>query len=274
MIQRLLQILMVGVLCTGCAAIEFFDSMVDRPIPPDAYDLPLTGNYLWYDVPVLDRVHFFHKWTMKPCHYMVMEAFPYTESWRKGWFTAQTIVEKDGHTWQRWRDGNLVNIDWRTRSVRVPSSDKDRKGQLVEIGLYPMCFQYWWKSSQYLRLRVFRMSLDEFETFFSDRYPTAVPWTRQTRNGLEWRVKKVPPEQMRPPPLNGIGGPYLVWMTTIADTGYSVAFEMGASTDSLQFPRAQEALEAVFHEIVGSFDVQPLERPAQEFPASQPSDKK
>ena len=44
------------------------------------------------------------------------------------------------------------------------------------------------------------------------------------------------------------------------DFCYAIAFEMGASLESLAFPREQEKLQAVFDEIIDSFEVIPIDR--------------
>lgn len=266
-------VLVLVLMAAGCSIIEIRNALNTRPIPLEAFDQPLTGEYLWYDVSVADRFRFSHKWLMRPCEYRVLEPAPYTRSWTTGIFSARPIIEKDGKTWQRASDGSLFDFDPWVRSVRIRSRDPRDNGEIIELGLEPVCFDYWWRSSQYLRVLLFRMTLDEFEAYFADRYPPG-PWVRQTRNDLEWRVRQVRPEQIRPAPLNGLGGPYRVWMTQIADTGYAIAFEMGASTESLAHPRAMEALAFVFDEIVGSFRIEPLEPVTASSRQRQPGDNK
>lgn len=255
-IAVLLTSLMIG----GCAVVEFVYNLQDRPIPPGAFETLLNGRYVTFDVPLLDRVRFIHKWLYSGCDYRVLEPAPFSNGIRTGYFPARSVVELDGKTWQIASDRPAFDFSRWVRSIPVVSKRPGREGQIVEEGLRPVCFDFWQVSSQYLRARFYRMSLDEFEAFYKTRYPINVEWARQIRNGFEWRVKKVPPELMVPRSPSGVGGPYQVWITAIADTGYAIAFEMGASRESLGFPREQEKLQAVFDEILDSFEVIPIDR--------------
>lgn len=68
----------------------------------------------------------------------------------------------------------------------------------------------------------------------------------------------MPLAQLRPRPLNGLGGPYQAWLVALGDTGYAMSFEMGASKESLVDPSAHAAIERVLHRLVNSLKVERL----------------
>ncbi len=55
-------------------------------------------------------------------------------------------------------------------------------------------------------------------------------------------------------------GPYLVWLTALGDTGYSLAMEMGASKESLEYPKAHAEVERIFMHLVDSLKAERLGR--------------
>ncbi|MFN7121691.1 MAG: hypothetical protein ACK4NM_06605 [Hydrogenophaga sp.] len=156
----------------------------------------------------------------------------------------------------RFSDG-LFDFDPWVRSVTWVSREKGKEGQTKEVGFKPLCFESWWTSSHYLRLRIQKRSLAEFERVFSERYPEG-KWRSESLNGLTWRVQQVPFGELRTRPLNGVGGPYQSWLTALGDSGYSLSMEMGASKESLDNPQAHADIEGVFKHLVSSLKVERL----------------
>lgn len=156
----------------------------------------------------------------------------------------------------RYPDG-LFDFDPWVRSVKWVSREKGKEGEELEVGFKPLCFESWWTSSHYLRLRIQKRSFAEFEGVFSERFPEG-KWRSESLNGLSWRVQQVPSNLLRIRRPNGLGGPYQAWLTTLGDSGYVLSIEMGASKESLDHPKAHADIEAVFKHLVSSLKVERL----------------
>lgn len=153
----------------------------------------------------------------------------------------------------RYPDG-LFDFDPWVRSVKWVSREKGKEGEELEVGFKPLCFESWWTSSHYLRLRIQKRSLAEFEGVFSERFPEG-KWRSESLNGLSWRVQQVPSNQLRLRRPNGLGGPYHAWLTALGDSGYVMSIEMGASKESLDHSKAHADIEAVLKHLVSSLQV-------------------
>ena len=217
-------------------------------------DSPLTGIYNTYRFDLLDRYRISHQWLESGCAYRGVQQ-PSTHSGVRGRvFVGRDIVEKDAKTWLRSLEQRLFDFDPWVRSVKWISKEKGKEGEVLEVGFKPLCFESWWTSSHYLRLRIQKRSLAEFEGVFSERYPEG-QWRSESLNGLKWRVQRVPLLQLRTRPLNGLGGPYQAWLTALGDSGYALSVEMGASKESLDHPQAHAEIEGVFRHLVNSLQV-------------------
>lgn len=246
-----------GALCllVGCGVIEkTIQYNDDRYARPGAMDSPLVEVYLTYQFKLLDRYQITHQWLQSACRYRGLEKPSGIPRQRTRFYVVDDIYEDGDVTRQR----ESTQINRYVRSVTLISKEKGREGQPYEAGLQPMCFESWWGSSHYLRLRLQRRTLSELEEAFVQRYPEG-QWRTELRNQLHWRVQQVPSDKFRSPPLNGLGGPYQAWLVALGDTGYTMAFEMGASTESLKHPQAHAALEKVYMHLIDSLKVERLQ---------------
>lgn len=249
-------VLAVGVI-QGCSIEEMVRKNDDRYATPGAMDSPLTGIYSTYAYGFMGRYRIAHEWVnTAPCAYRSSELPRLPNGRRSNTYVVPDIYEADGKTWQASSVGLKPQVfDRWVRSVKVISEAKGREGEVLETGFEPICFEHWWKSSHYLRLRLQRRDLAEFERVFSQRYPEGT-WRDETLNGRKWRVQQVAMSRLRARAPNGVGGPYQAWLTEIGDTGYSMAFEMGANQESLAYPKAHADIEAVFMHLVGSLRIE------------------
>ncbi|MDR7092654.1 hypothetical protein [Hydrogenophaga laconesensis] len=150
-----------------------------------------------------------------------------------------------------------MDFDPWVRSVKHVSKEKGKEGTLVEVGLKPVCLESWWTSSHYLIAYMRRSSLEAYEASLAKAYAKA-QWSTRELNGLKWRVAQVPSSQMEPRKPNGGGEAYQAWLTELGDTGYVMSFEMGASKESLDYPKAHEAIEAVLQHLLNTFTIERL----------------
>lgn len=241
----------------GCAVEEFVRKNDDRYLVPGAMDSPLTGVYNSYRFDLLDRYRITHEWLQSGCRYRGVE-LPVEHGGRRGLrYVGRDIVEKDGKTWLRFSEGKLFDFDPWVRSVPYVSRAKGREGTLIEIGHKPVCFENWWATRHFVRLRLNKGSVADFEASFARDQPEGA-WHNEHLNGLQWRVQQVPPERLRPREETGPGGPYQTWITALGDTGYALSIEMGADAESLNQPRAHAAIGAVFQHLLRSIKVERL----------------
>lgn len=251
---------------SGCSVQEIVRKNDDRYLQAGSLDSPLSGIYSRYSFKLSSRYLITYEWlNSSPCALRSSELPPAKGQYRSNIHRMPEIYEAQGRTWQA-SDYGLEPIDigrWVGSVVEV-SRSVGTEGQLVEVGLKPLCQEGWTISSHFLMVRLRRSTLDAFQNEVTAA-STGVPirWTRRTLNGLEWRVLHVPLDQLRPRNLNAIGAPYQTWITALGDSGYSIAFSLGASKESLDHPRTHAALEATFQHLLHALKVEPLVSPAK-----------
>lgn len=278
----------------GCGVIEeTIKRNDDLYATPGAMDSPLTGIYKTYQYDLLDRYRITHQWLESGCAYSALEQ-PSTTPGQRSYFYAVGDIYEDGNSTKQRGAHPAWNFDSYVRSVKQsypvwapttreesaasvkatlekarresrtgkveadpPSTRVPLRYEEQETGFEPICFESWWSSSHYLRLRLQKRTLKDMQMVFSDSYPEG-QWTSKTVNGQGWLVQETSEDQMRSRPLNGLGGPYQSWLLPLGDTGYTMALEMGASKESLQYPQAHAAMSQVFRHLIESVKVEPL----------------
>ncbi|HMM55833.1 MAG TPA: hypothetical protein PKC23_12530 [Candidatus Desulfobacillus sp.] len=243
---------------SACGIEEVIKRNDDRYARPDAMDSPLTGVYKTYQYKFLDRYRVTHQWLESGCRYAAIER-PKVDGKRSYFYDVLDIYEENGIAWQR-GDKKYSLKRYVTSDFYVGKTYVDVTGRLArhpdkEAGYEPICYESWWGPSHAIKLHLNKLSLAAFEERYSQRYPEG-RWSDKVRNGRQWRVQETGRDRLRP--RRGVGGPYLLWVTNVADTGYVIAIEMTASQDSLANPRFFDALEAVFYHLVDSVKVEPL----------------
>ena len=257
--SRLLAAMVILVALAGCGVEQAIRENGERYTKLGAVDAPLTGIYSTYSYRFMQRYQVSHKWVnTNGCSYRASELPNLFGGSRSNNYAVPDIFEADGRTLQASTMGlKPMDFDRWVRSVKWSSQEKGKEGQLVEIGLKPVCFESWWTSSHYLRVRLQKRTLAEFEVIFATEYPEG-NWRSQALNGLNWRVQSVPLAQLRTRPLNGVGGPYQSWLVGLGDTGYAMAIEMGANQESLSHPQAHSAIEGFLIHLVNALKVERL----------------
>ncbi len=245
---------------SGCSLQEAIRRNDDRYLMPGALDSPLNSIYSVYAFKLMDRYWVTYQWiSSSGCDLRALRLPRSSGSGDLFIYRVPPIFEAAGKTWQGSYVGDPPgDFDPWVRSVKEISRSVGQEGRVVEVGLKPLCFEAWWNSSHYLLVRLRKASLDDVQREVVTGAGMPVQWTLQTLNGMEWRVVKVPPNQMEARRPNGSGGLYETWITALGDTGYAIAFSLGASKESLDHPRAHAAFEATFHHLVNSLKVEPL----------------
>lgn len=259
--RRVSVLLIVTVLLSGCSIRSLVRQSDERYLQPGALDVPLTGAYSIYSFKFVGRYRVTYEWIRTSgCDLLGLAQPAAPAPPGKTLYLVPDIYEEGGKTWQRGITSSLLwDLDPWLTSVKYVSRAKGEEGQILEVGMKLLCQESWWTSSHYLWIRLRRASVDDVQAEVTHG-TTGVPihWTRRMANGREWRVMEVPLEQLRPRRPTGTGGPYQTWITPLADTGYSIAFTLGASKESLQYPRVHAAMLATLEHMVNALKVEPL----------------
>jgi hypothetical protein len=245
-------------LLISCSGEYIYRKDVEQLSKPGALDLPLTGFYSHYRYKLLDRYQFKHQWLRESnCQYSKIESEKYESKDRltkDRFFDVDDIYEEGNSTWQRDGTRPARNFD---RFVRPEYTVQTRSGLKTEKGYNVLCLETWWVTSHSIALFLRKQPLDEMKAGFSKWYPEGV-WTTKKINNLTWHVQETSEDKFRPRPINGVGGPFQTWVLPLADTGYTMAIELGASKESLQYPDAHARMQAMFKRLIESVSIEPL----------------
>ncbi len=250
----------------GCSLEEALRQNEERYMRPGALDSPApsgSSGYATYSYKLMRRYRVTHDWVLTTaCDYRAREYPEGLKPHPSDFWNVPEIYEENGSTWQASNHGARPrNIDTLVTSVKVISQAKGDEGRLVELGNQTACFESWLKSSHILVVRLRRGPLEVLQaevtrqTLASGVTPR---WERRTRNGLEWLVLNIPEDQLIALQPNRFGGPYLTWIAALGESGYSMAFTLGANRESLQYPRAHAAMQVTLMHLVDSLKVESL----------------
>lgn len=246
-------------LVSGCSIQEAIHKNDDRYLRPGALDLPLAQAYDRYSYAFMKKYRITHLWLRQTaCAVGGLDAGTDPSDKSVQLLASRDIYEVDGKTYQAaGKMGSPRNIDRYVRSVPWVSNRPGEEGKVYETGWKALCSEAWVRTSHYLSLTIQKQSAKDFEKSIAEWYGSAT-WSTEIRNGLTWRVARVPDDRLSAPPLNGVGGPYRIWIVALGDTGYSMSAQMGASTESLPFPQSTRNIEAALMRIVDSVRIEPL----------------
>ncbi len=132
----------------------------------------------------------------------------------------------------------------------------------IEAGLQPVCFGSWYVTSHSMVMRLHKTSLQDWKDLIDksliDKSLPPGKWSVQTVAGNNWAVRELQENELLTRPINGVGGPYQYWLLPIGDTGYTIALQLGASKETLQYPEANERFKATFRHLIESVKIEPL----------------
>lgn len=262
--------------------------------PRSALDFPLTGLYETYQYRFLDKYRITHQWlNSSNCEYSKLP----TRTGRVGssveTFAVYDIYEEGGVTKQR--DAHpLKDFNRFVRSVKkqypvyAPATPEESEASVrealerarrasrsgvyeaapsgrrvplryeeKETGFQPVCIESWWTPSIHMTLRLYKRDLATWRAIRTERNPKG-RWTERRVGNNVWLVEETAKEDLNPRPLNGVGGPFQFWFLPIGDTGYTLAFELGASKESLQFPETLARFQGTLRHLIESVRIEPL----------------
>jgi hypothetical protein len=261
-----------GTILSGCVS-ETVRKNDDRYMQPGALDPNLTGYYDVYNVSFLGKYRIQHEWPLpaRACKYGSMSTLGKDKDRYTGEvFWVNSIFEDAGQTWQESVMGAPRSFNPFVRSVIVKRPEYDSANGVLktdksryvdrEEGLEPICFEAWTGTSHAVTIFLYKRTVNEWREALA-RWSKGAYVSADAKQSLEtvlgntWHIYRVP---LRPREINRIAGSYELRILPIADTGYSLALELGANAESLQNPQAHAAFKAMFQRLIESVKVEPL----------------
>lgn len=254
----------------GCGIEEGVRRNDDRYLRPGALDLPLTSVFDTYQFRFLDKYRVTHQWPRSAgaCKYAKLPTLGVDGGAKGEIWNVSDIYEKDGKTWQiSSRPGKPFDFDPYVRSVKVMNPvvyDKETGKRIegaseeIEAGLRAICFASWYVTSHSMTVRLHKRDVQVWKGLWTT-YNAKGKWSQQRIAGNDWSIQEVPENDLSPRALNAAGGWFQSWLLPIGDTGYTIALQLGASQESLQYPEAHARFKAAFRHLIESVRIEPLQ---------------
>lgn len=255
----------LAVLLSSCSFVsqQLADKRLEEQLlKPGALDSDVATNFDEYRFRFLDKYQISHAWPVtSTCKYAGLRTrYKMGDTSYGDVYLIKDIYEEGSITKQREADPSW-NFDRFVRSHKVQRpvsqvvdgvivASKNPRYEEREEGLQPICFEAWVRTSQSLTLRLVKLSLDERIAHYSKRPSQR---TRETVGSQTWHVWKYGLERDNPKAYGGE-----VWLTTIADTGYTLALELGEGLGLDKFPQARIEMRTLFRHLIESVKIEPL----------------
>lgn len=156
------------------------------------------------------------------------------------------------------------SIERSRKTGRMESAPPDSTGRKPiryeekEFGFRAVCGESWQATSHFLTTFLYKRDLASWRGIWSERNPKG-RWAERRVGANVWLAQETAEQDFMPRPLNGVGGPFQTWLLPIGDTGYTLALELGASKESLQYPDAHARFQATFRHLIESVKIEPLQ---------------
>lgn len=267
--RRLMSFCAALALLSGCGIEGAIKRNDDRYMRPGALDSPLTGIYETYQYRFLDKYRITQQWvhTSSSCGFGGIERPDSGAGVRSLFYDTRDIYEEGGKTWLRSRTqgGQPVDFDRYVRSVKVmrPTYEtvngiSQRIGEAEnEEGFRALCGESWQGTSHFLNVRLYKRDLTSWRAMLTESNPKG-KWSERRVGSNVWLAQETAEQDFKPRPLNGVGGPFQTWLLPIGDTGYTLAFHLGASQESLQYHDAHARFQATFRHLIESVKIEPF----------------
>lgn len=250
----------------------------DQLLKPGAMDRNLTNVYDTYQFKFLDKYRITHEWprNSKGCQYAGLPTLNVNDGFHGEFYAIRDIYETNGSTKQRgahpsWEFNRFVREKY-TRLIPEFDAAGKKTGRMLEkeeTGLEPVCFEAWVGTSHTLILRLHKRDLATWKALWSDYNPSG-KWAQKQVNGIYWWVLENEEKDLQ---STGTGGWFQSWLTPIGDTDYTLAIQLGANKQSLQFPQAHANFQSMFRHLIESVKIEEIEPLNADHPDNSPSRK-
>lgn len=265
-------LLMMMTALSGCSIEKFVYQNDERYMRPGALDAPVTGYYDTRSFVFLQRYAVTHQWpvTARACQYGMLPTLGNAKERYKGEkFFTDALYEADGSTWVAGsfsgdRPRNLDRFVRRAYKQQINTFDSEGKvtGRMIEQerpGFTPICFEAWVGMNHDITVMLYKRTLAEWQTALNQwsqgsYVSTDSKYSTEAVSGNEWHVYRTP---LGPRMVNRIAGPYELRILPIGTTDYTLAIELGANQESLQYPDAQAKFKAMYRHLIKSVRIEP-----------------
>lgn len=269
--KKITSLMLAIFILTSCGIEEGLRRNEDRYAVRGALDFPLTGIYSTYQFNLLDRYRITHEWiNSSGCEYGAERLRNPDGRW-SNYYRVDAIYESNGVAKQV-EQHPTRNFNRFINSWPQTSREKETLGETKDWGFEPMCFESWMRTSHSLRARLHRIDPATWRRMAqTQRNPDGslpirwrfasspkAQWSQRKIGQHTWTVMEVDEKDLVEPPVNGVGGAYRAWLLPLADTGYTLSFELGANIESLKHPQAHAQFLATLQHLVESVKVEPL----------------
>lgn len=163
------------------------------------------------------------------------------------------------------RGATGVNALFRSVKRRVPISTRregdaketpdEKKYEEREDGFGWMCGENWIGIEMSAIMQFHQLSQGEWAAILDEEFPQQglkKTWEKFGHNTWMAYTAVLQPKQP-----NMLGGPYKVYVTPVADSGFTIAISMRANQESIKNPEAFQAMDVLFHRLLESVKVEP-----------------
>ena len=239
----------------------------EKLLKPGALDSPVATNFNVYHYKFLDRYRVIHAWPVtSACKYAQLSTQHYKmgEISYGGVKIVSDIHEQDNHTWQRFEDGDPPsNFDRFVRPTYTTKNDERdpitgiKTGREIDrqhVGFDPLCFEAWVKTSHTLIFRLHKRDIGTWKKLWTGYNPTG-KWSQKQVGATQWWAMENAPSDLH---STGTGGWFQSYLTAIADTGYSISIQLGATQESLKYPKDHAKFQTMFRHLIESVKIERL----------------
>lgn len=270
---KLVVIFLLGAVLSSCGFVfhQLSDkTMEERLLKPGALDSPIPKKFITYSFRFFDRYWIRHKWPVSSsCRYGALRASGVDSDgfYRGGPMYVFPIFEHEGSIWQENLDRPPTRMNALFRGVphvvtssplqgKESSESKDRAVQKVrEGGFGTMCGESWVGIEMSVAMQFFQRTQDQWAAILDEKLPPqGLKKTWETVGSNTWMAYTA---DLQPKQPNVLGGPYKVYVTPVADSGFTIAISMRANQESIKTPEAFQAMDVLFHRLLESVKIEP-----------------
>lgn len=270
---KLIFIFLLGVVLSSCGFVfqQFSDkAMEDRLLKAGALDSPIPWNLKTYGFRFLDRYWIRHGWPVSSsCSYGSLRASAVDSDgfYRGGPIYVFPIFEREGSIWQGRLEGGPTGMNGLFRSVKrvvpinakqesdVKEKPEEKRYEEREYGFGVMCGENWVGIEMSVAMQFFQRTQDQWAAILDEKLPPqGLKKTWETVGSNTWMAYTA---DLQPKQPNVLGGPYKVYVTPVADSGFTIAISMRANQESIKTPEAFQAMDVLFHRLLESVKIEP-----------------
>lgn len=137
----------------------------------------------------------------------------------------------------------------------VKEKPEEKRYEEREYGFGVMCGENWVGIEMSVAMQFFQRTQDQWAAILDEKLPPqGLKKTWEIVGSNTWMAYTA---DLQPKQPNVLGGPYKVYVTPVADSGFTIAISMRANQDSIKTPEAFQAMDVLFHRLLESVKIEP-----------------